>query len=84
MTSKDRPTLNSDPAYGAVSITAGASPIKADSYPTRGIYCAAAGNATFTWADGNSVAINGMLAGVVYPFRVTHCTAATATLVALY
>ena len=51
---------------------------------SRGVYCSGSGNATFLFEDDTvAVAINGMIAGVVYPFRVQRLNAtpaATATL----
>lgn len=76
--------ITSNPARSAVAVTAS----DATSIPaTRGLYVGGAGNATLVFEDGTEVALVGLLAGVVYPFRVTKVKSTgltAADLVALY
>lgn len=51
---------------------------------TRGIYVSVGGTATVVTSLGTVVALSGLLAGTVYPFRIKQCNAATASLVGLY
>lgn len=69
-----------DPATGAFAITPGAA---AFDQPTRGIHASTDGNITVTMLDGQSVTF-AVKAGFLYPYRITKCTAATATVVGVY
>ncbi len=55
--------------------------------PTQAVYIGGAGTMTAVMEDGNTVLFTGLLAGVIYPFRVVriHLTGTSATLIgALY
>jgi hypothetical protein len=59
----------SDPVIGAVAITG------ADQEFTvhvRGVYVATAGNLECTLANASTATFIGLLAGVIYPFSITH------------
>lgn len=72
--------LNSEPAVGAFTISAGASAL---AHTTRAIYVGTAGNITVTTEKGESVQFTNV-SGIL-PIRVTHVTAATASgIVGLY
>ncbi len=69
-----------DPATNAFAITAGPATF---SQPTRGIHASTDGDITVTFVDGASVTLT-VKAGFLYPYRITKCTAATATVVGVY
>lgn len=72
------------PAAAAVAVTPSDTTIIA---ATRALYVGVAGNVTVTMMDGADVTFTGMLAGVIYPLRVTKVlsTGTNATnIVALY
>lgn len=69
------------PASNAATVTPGAS---AMANTCRALYVSAAGDATVTLKGGQSVTFSNLSAGVIYPLRCTHVTAATATLIALW
>jgi hypothetical protein len=72
-----------DCAIGAVAIVAG-TPLDKES---RGLYVGGGGNATVTFADGSIVTLNGLIAGLEYPFSITNVSASGLTasnLVATY
>lgn len=62
------------PAFFAVAVTPGASPL---ANPARGLYVGGAGNLAVTMAGGGDVTFTGVPAGVILPIRVTHVLAAT-------
>jgi len=79
-----RPGLTS-PAYNAFSITPSDS--AGLSRTTRALYVGGSGNAVVVFANGDQVTLAGLLAGVIYPLRLTQVkfTSTTATsLVGLY
>ncbi len=67
------------------SATGGGSVTPSDSteltYTTRGLYVGVAGNVAVVMADGTSVTLTGLAAGVVHPLRVkqVRSTGTTAT-----
>lgn len=48
-------------------------------FETRALYVGGAGNAQVTLEGGDTVTLTGLLAGVVYPLRVTRVLAASTT-----
>ena len=61
----------SDCAVGAQAITAD-TPLTT---PSRGFYVGVGGTATVTFADGRTVTLVGLIAGIEYPFSIVHVSA---------
>jgi hypothetical protein len=64
-----------DCAIGAVAITPG-TPL---AVPSRGLYVGGAGNATITFANGDIATLNGLIAGLEYPFSIINVSASGLT-----
>jgi hypothetical protein len=77
------PVSSTQPAYSMVAVTKSDSNVLS---PTRGLYIGGAGNLSLVTSNNETVAVVGVLAGVVYPFSVKQVLdATTATnIVALY
>jgi hypothetical protein len=69
-----------DPATSAFAITAGPDEF---AQPTRGLHASTDGDVTVTFVDGTTVTLT-LKAGMLYPYRIKKCTAATATVVGVY
>jgi len=69
----------SEPARSAFSVTPNDSVDV--SYVTRGLYVGATGDIKVTMADGDTVTLNSIAAGIVHPLRVSRVwsTGTTAT-----
>jgi hypothetical protein len=65
----------SDCAVGAQAITAGT----ALDTPSRGLYVGVGGTATVTFADGRTVTLVGLIAGLEYPFSIINVSASGLT-----
>jgi hypothetical protein len=64
-----------DCAIGAVAIT----PDTPLAVPSRGLYVGGAGNATITFANGDIATLNGLIAGLEYPFSVINVSSTDLT-----
>lgn len=72
-----------DCAIGAVAIT----PDETLAKESRGLYVGGGGNATVTFANGDVVTLNGLIAGIEYPFSILSVSSTDLTasnLVATY
>jgi hypothetical protein len=68
----------SDPAIGAIAISYGGGDQDIN-VPSRGLYISTAGNLVVLMANGDSVTLTGLLAGVVYPIAIKKITQAGST-----
>ncbi len=66
-----RPTQQCDPAVGAVAISYGGGDQDLAAYNIRGIHCSTAGTIKVDMVDGTSGITFTLVAGGVYPYRIT-------------
>lgn len=74
-------TGTTSPAFGAFAIT----PHATNELPrmTRALYVGGSGNATVVFADGTELLLTGLVAGQVYPFRLSAVRTSGTTATAL-